>query len=161
MNSHSEQANTQKPGVHRWYDQDIHLSELVRTMELLSEESQILFALLLASFCDEVVRLKGRSFFKEMDWNKLKGLYKSKTGRRWYDDQTVLHVAFNKLYSLTDEDKAGIARKLHVPVRLVGNYEAYCKEHQRPLDLDEIQAILSTIFKDGPEKALQIYSVFE
>lgn len=161
MSSHSEQAQKSKSSVHRWYDQDIHLSELVRTMELLGEESQILFALLLASFCDEVVRMKGRSFFREMDWAKLKGLYKSKTGRRWYDEQTVLHVAFNKLYSLTDEDKAGIARKLHVPVLLVGNYETYCKEHRRPLDLDEIQAILSTIFRDGPEKALEIYSVFK
>lgn len=160
MNSHFEQVHTPNASVHRWYDHDVHLSELVRTMETLSEESQILFALLLASFCDEVVRRKGRSFFREMDWAKLKGLYKSKTGRRWYDEQSVLHVAFNKLYSLNDEDKASIAHKLHVPVRLISNYEVYCKEHRRKKDLDEIQSILSTIFKDGPEKALQIYSVF-
>jgi hypothetical protein len=146
---------------HRWYDVDIHLSELVRTLESLSEESQTLFAFLLVFFSDQVVERKGRVFFRELQWEKIMGIYKSKSGRRWYDKQAVLHKAFNKLYSLNDLDRAAIAQELHVPGRIIHHYESYCSEHQTPLDLEMICSILETSFKEGPEQALTVYTVFE
>lgn len=161
MSKHSEPGQSKNTSIQRWYDRDIHLSELVAILESLNDECQTLFAFLITFYCDEIVKLKGRTFFRNLEWKKLKDIYKSRNGRRWYDNQSVLHVAFNKLYSLADEDKAQIARKLHVPAKLVAKYEIYCKERQRGMDLDEVQAILATVFKDGPEKALEIYSVFD
>ena len=147
--------------VHRWYDRDLSLSELVRTLESLSEESQVLFAFLLMFFSDEVVQRKGREFFRELEWEKLIGIYKSKSGRRWYDQHAILHTAFNKLYSLNDLDKAAIAKELHVPGRIVQHYENYCKTHQTPADIEMIYTILATSFKEGPDQALSVYSVFK
>lgn len=162
MDNQNQTAPSVNTGFfHRWYDVDIHLSELVRTLESLSEESQTLFAFLLMFFSDEVVERKGRAFFRELQWEKLLGIYKSKNGRRWYDKQAVLHKAFNKLYSLSDLDRAAIAQELHIPGRIVHHYEAYCNTHQTPLDFNMIYSILETSFTDGPEEALTVYSVFE
>jgi hypothetical protein len=162
MDNQSETAQSANTGFfHRWYDMDIYLSELVRTLESLSEESQTLFAFLLVFFSDEIVRRKGRAFFRELQWEKLMGIYKSKSGRRWYDQHAILHTAFNKLYSLNDLDKAAIARELHIPGRIVSHYEAYCSTHQTRPDLEMVYSILETSFKDGPEQAMSVYSVFD
>jgi hypothetical protein len=161
MNNQSEYANSEQPVFfHRWYDMDIHLSELVRTLEGLSEESQTLFAFLLMFFSDEVVHRKGRAFFRELEWEKLIGIYKSRNGRRWYDQHGVLHTAFNKLYSLNDLDKAAIAKELHVPGRIVQHYEAYCQSHQTSADIEMVCSILETSFKEGPDQALSHYADF-
>lgn len=161
MNDPSVQTGSSNTGFfQRWYDMDIYLSEFVRTLEGLSEDSQILFAFLLMSFSDDVVRRKGRSFFRELEWEKLIGIYKSKSGRRWYDQQGVLHAAFNKLYSLNDVDKASIAKKLHIPSHIVQRYENYCQQHQSPTDIEMVYAILETSFKDGPDEALSTYAIF-
>jgi hypothetical protein len=162
MNNQSEHANSAQPGFfHRWYDMDMHLSELVHILEGLSEDSQTLFAFLLMFFSDEVVRRKGRAFFRELEWEKLIGIYKSKSGRRWYDKQGVLHAAFNKLYSLNDLDKASIAKELHTPGRIVQHYEAYCQSHQTSADIEMVCSILETSFKEGPDQALARYTVFD
>lgn len=140
--------------LHRWYDQDIQLSELVRTLETLREESQTLFAFLLTSFSDEIRRVKGARFFQELQWGKLLALYKSKRGRRWYDREAVLHKAFNKLYSLTDADKAQIARNLVLPIRMVKQYESECDAQQQPIDLDTLCSIVEFAFNEDARPSL-------
>lgn len=161
MNDQSAQTGTSNASFfQRWYDMDICLSEFVRTLEGLSEDSQTVFAFLLMSFSDDVVRRKGRAFFRELEWQKLIGIYKSKNGRRWYDKQGILHTAFNKLYSLNDMDKASVAKMLHIPSRIVQRYETYCQQHQAPTDIEMVYSILETSFKDGPEEALSTYAVF-
>jgi len=146
--------------IQRWYDMDVQLGELVRTLENLSEESQMLFAFLLTLFSDEIVKVKGLSFFREMEWEKLIGIYKSKKGRRWYDQDPVLHKAFNKLYSLNDQQKAAIAKELYIPGRLVSLYEAHCKAKTQELNLETICEIVGTCFTEGAEAAQQRYASF-
>lgn len=144
----------------RWYDQDITLGELVKILETLSDENQLLFAFLMSFFSKKIIQSKGRQFFRELEWEKLLGLYKSKkNSRRWYDREPALQKAFNQLYSLNISDQGLIAKSLHVPSVLAKRYEDYCNSHQKPLNMDEIHGILATSFRDGPEEALQIYSV--
>lgn len=147
--------------IHRWYDSDVQLGELVRCLETLSEESQMLFAFLLTLFSDEIARLRGMGFFREMEWGKLMGIYKSRQSRRWYDREPVLHKAFNKLYSLNDGDKAAVAGQLYPSSRIVAQYEGYCKAQSRQLDLETICAIVETSFAEGPDAAEKRYVGFK
>lgn len=145
----------------RWYDMDVQLSELVRALEVLSEESQTLFAFLLSFFSDEIVKVRGRAFFSELEWDKLMGIYKSKKGRRWYDQHDILHKAFNKLYSLSPEDQAAIARELYVPSRIIKSYETHCQATGKEPNVDKICDIVATSFKDGPQAAQERFARFE
>ena len=78
----------------RWYDIDERLREMVETMERMGNDSQYLFGYLLCFFSEELVRTKGQTeALKDLDWDKLMGLIKSKRKRRWYDQEPVLHKA--------------------------------------------------------------------
>jgi hypothetical protein len=157
MDDISGQDPARKSRIHRWYDMDVQLSELVLSLEMLSEESQTLFAFLLMLFSDEIVRAKGRAFFQELEWEKIMGIYKSKRGRRWYDRQPVTHKAFNKLYSLSDDNKAIIAQQLYIPVRIVKQYETHCQEQGGTPDINLIFDIVETSFREGPQVAQERY----
>lgn len=145
--------------LHRWYDQDLRLSETVALLEELREESQILFAYLLLYICEESTRRKGRLFFRELTWTKLLGIYKARHGRRWYDREPLLQKAFNTLYALGEQEQMIIAENLYAPVRLTHYYEASCAERDLPISMDRIQEILAFCFKEGSGKALEVYSI--
>ena len=146
--------------IQRWYDLDIHLSGMVRTLETLSSDSQTLFAHLLKDSTARIIKIRGRSFVRALDWTIFIGLVKSKRSRRWYDQKQVLHVAFNMLYSLSDADKALIGRELFLPAELVLRYETYAKARHEEISIDVVHRILETCIKQGPEKALETYSIF-
>src|SRR5690242_7635008 len=129
---------------HRWYDLDLTLSELVQTIQALSEPSKILFGLLLLNFTDRVVQVRGHSFFTQLEWPKMLGIIKSKRGNRWYDLDPVLHQAFNKLYSLSDADKDLIAKALYRPVLAVRRYEKECLSHSTPPDIEMVCSLVET-----------------
>lgn len=139
--------------LHRWYDQDHHLSELVRVLEQLSDESRYLVALLLGSIAEEAIALTGkRHFIKDLDWDRIIGILKSKRGRRWYDEEPEMHKAFNLLYSLDDEAKDWVAEQLYKPVLLIQTYEDRCKSSGAEIDLNVICDIIEVTFKEGVDK---------
>lgn len=138
---------------HRWYDMDLTLSELVQTIQALSEPSKVLFGLLLLNFTDRVVQVRGHSFFTQLEWQKLLGILKSKRGKRWYDLDPVLHQAFNKLYSLSDADKDLIAKALYTPILVVRRYEEECLSHSSPPDIGTVCNLVETCFTQGSEQA--------
>ena len=153
---------TERPSfLHRWYDQDMHVSELVAIMEGLSDESQYLLALLLGAIAEEIIANKGKSqFVKELDWDKLISLMKSKRGRRWYDEEPEMHKAFNLLFSLDDADKGAVGRQLYVPALIIQAYERYCKAKQHPVDLDVICDIVEVSFREGAQAAESKFAHF-
>ncbi|MEB3287077.1 MAG: hypothetical protein VKJ04_06200 [Vampirovibrionales bacterium] len=147
--------------LHRWYDQDLHVSELVKVMSGLSDENQYLLALLIGALSEEVIKHKGKSnFVQELDWDKLMGILKSKRGRRWYDEEPEMHKAFNILYSLPDMDKAWVGEQLHMPSLLIESYERRCKEQGKPVDLEVVCQILEVTFKQGIETAQAQFAHF-
>jgi hypothetical protein len=154
--------NLPKPFVpiQRWYDMDAQLSDLVRTLEILGPESQALFAYMIKISSDRIIKIRGRAFFRSLDWTIFMGLIKSKRSRRWYDEQAPLHVAFNTLFSLNDADKALVGRELSTPAHLVQRYEHYAQGKGEPVCLDVVQSIVETCIKEGADKALEVYSVF-
>lgn len=131
----------------RWYDVDAVLSEMIQTLEMLSSQSQSLFGLLLERFSDRVIQVRGHEFYAQLDSRKMLGLAKSKQMRRWYDQETSLHKGFNKLYSLSDADKALIARELYTPIRLVRRYEEQCLERCEAPDIEQVQQIIAACFR--------------
>ena len=145
--------------IHRWYDVDLQVSEMVAALEGMTEESKHLFGFLLCFLCDELIKTKDRSaFMSELDWNKLVGLMKSKRSRRWYDHEPVLHKAFNLLYSLNDDDKILIGRELCAPSQLVREYETRCQDKQKTPDVNIVFEIVESVFTEGPNKAHERFS---
>ena len=136
----------------RWYDIDEHLRETVETMERMTNDSQYLFGYLLCFLGEEVVKAQGKKeALKELDWDKLMGLVKSKRKRRWYDQDPVMHKAFNILYALNDQDKILVGDELYLPVRLVRRYERRCEDSSQRCDIDTICDIVETFFTEGAE----------
>jgi hypothetical protein len=146
--------------IQRWYDMDAQLSELVHTLETLSPQTQALFAYLIRMSSDRIIKIRGRQFIRNLDWTVFVGLIKSKRSRRWYDQQAPLHVAFNTLFSLSNPDKALVGRELSIPAHLVERYERYSEAKGQDICLDVVQSIVETCIKEGPDKALEVYSVF-
>ena len=136
-----------KSGVplQRWYDQDTQLGELVHTLETRNR----------------IIKLRGRDFVRQLDWTIFIGLIKSRRGRRWYDQEATLRVAFKTLYSLSFPDKALVGRELSIPAQLVQRYETYCQKNQDEISLDMVQTIVETCIKEGPKSAQDIYSIFQ
>lgn len=130
----------------RWYDIDLALSETVKTLESLSHVSQTLFGLLMNHFSDRVVSVRGHAFYTQLDWSKLQGLAKSKRSRRWYDQEALMHKAFNKLYSLSDSDRILIARELHTPIQLVRRYEEECLSKSLMPEVETVYSIVESCF---------------
>lgn len=139
----------------RWYDMDVNLGELVRCLESMSPESRTLFGFLLSAFSDRIVETKGRDFYSGIGWDTIRGIYQSHQKRRWYDEEPAMQQAFNKLYSLSEEERAAVGRELHVPARLVSQYELYCLGHGQKPKLEWISDIVDTCFEKGPEVAQQ------
>lgn len=150
--------DTHNPQFKRWYDLDLHLSELVNLMEQMSEESQVLFAHLMRLMSDELIRTNRRQFIDSLDWQKLRGIFKSKQGRRWYDQEPNIHKAFNLLYSLQDEHKAAVARELYVPSQIVGEYETRCREEHTNPDIEVVCRIVELVFREETDKARAQFS---
>lgn len=131
----------------RWYDLDVALSESIRILESLSQPSQTLFALLMTHFSNRVVQVRGHAFYAQLNWNKLFGLLKSRRSRRrWYDQEALLHKAFNKLYSLSEVDQGLIGRELRVPLQLVRDYEETCLSQSRMPDIERVCRIVEDCF---------------
>lgn len=143
----------QPPSVHRWHDQDFHLSELTTTLERMSEESRYLFALLLCDFSKMVIQAHGSQFIRDLQWRKMTALLKSKQARRWYDTEPMMHRAFNLLYSLQETDREWVAQELYIPSRLVGLYETHCQLSDRTVNLDTVCQLVEKVFQAGPQAA--------
>ncbi len=141
----------------RWYDRDVNLGELVRTLEGMGRESQTLFAFLIADFSERIMDAQGRDFFVPLGWDTVRNLLRSRQGRRWYDEEPAMQQAFGKLYSLKPEERAVIGRELHVPARLVSRYETACRNRGEAPDLEKISEIVDTCFGKGPAFAQEFY----
>lgn len=146
--------------IHRWYDMDAQLSDMVRTIEVLSPQSQLLFGHLLKNTISRLIKLRGRAFTRELNGQTFLGIIKSKRSRRWYDQSPTLHTAFNMLFSLSDPDKTLIARELAIPAELIHDYEAYAKAHNDKVHVNVTFSILETYLTKGREEALSVYAIF-
>jgi hypothetical protein len=156
----SQEISKAQMPVHRWYDRDAQLSDLVRTMERLSPDSQVLFGHILKQTAWQLIKHRGRTFVRNLNWETFMGILKSKRSRRWYDRDHTLHTAFNLLFSLADGDRALIGRELSIPAELVHHYETYAQSRNEDICLDVVQSILETCFREGPHQAVATYSIF-
>lgn len=138
-------------GYKRWYDVDLHLSNMVRTMELMTGQNRQLFGHLICMLCEN--RIEAEPEVRKTDWEHLQGLIKSKRGRRWYDEDPVMHKAMNLLYTLTETTKIQIARQLVDVTGLVHDYELFCLKNDRTAEIDIVQTIIAKGIQDGAEEA--------
>jgi len=139
---------------------DAQLSDLVRTLEVLSPQSQLLLGHLLKNTIRRLIKMRGRNFTRGLNIKTFMGLIKSKRSRRWYDQSHTLHTAFNMLFSLDDLDKSLIARELAAPVELIHDYEIYAKTHNDKVHANVTFSILETYLTKGHEEALKMYAIF-
>jgi hypothetical protein len=145
--------------IKRWYDLDLRLSKLVTAMEQMNDDHCQLFGYLISHLFDEIVNKGNRGeFFRELDWGTIRGIWKSKSRRRWYDQDDVVHKAFNLIYSLADKDKILVGQNLATPAELVAGYELYSAKQNQPLELDTVCEIIETCFRDGDEQAAAKYA---
>lgn len=145
----------------RWYDADPRLSTVVRTMECMGETIQRQFAEKLLELSEEWVLIQGgEAYLSALNTKKQDGLQKSNAKKRWYDQYETLHRAFNNLYALDDLSRRSIAEKLSLPIEIVKGYEQHCRDLDKQPEMSVIDEVLRTCFKERPERARRLYSVY-
>lgn len=146
--------------IKRWYDFDPSVSQLVHLIETLNPVSQKLLSTLIIHLCKQLVQSHNHKFIKNLKWETYQGILKSRRGRRWYDQEREVKIAFNMFFSMTDSDKIYIAKELIGLALIIEGYESHCKTCQNKVKSYMINSIISTYLRGGAEKATQLYGVF-
>lgn len=144
----------------RWYDADVRLSAVVRTMECMNESSQRQFAEKLLELSQELLAQQGGEYLSTLDNAKQEGLKKSQAKKRWYDQYESLHRAFNNLYALDGFSRRNVADKLSTPIEIVQGYELHCEQTDKTPDVKVVEEVLRSCFKEGPERARRLYALY-
>ncbi len=101
-----------KVGFTRWYDRVPELSQAVRMMEKLPERHQVLIARVIIEATPMHAVTERKEGVKNMGSDKVMGLLKSKSKKRWYDQDPTVHQAFNYLYLMNDVLRYEVAMKM-------------------------------------------------
>ncbi|MBY0449172.1 MAG: hypothetical protein K2X01_00920 [Cyanobacteria bacterium] len=142
----------------RWYDYDTILSKMVGSLETMTNDSRRLFGYMICCFSKTLILSQTRTeFLFSLNLSKVKGLFKSQAKRRWYDQDPVLHKAFNLLYSLDDENRQIVTEKLFAPASVVREYELACKEEKLKPDPIIVHQIIETCFLQNAEQAREFF----
>ncbi len=100
-----------KGGYTRWYDRTSHMSQAVKLLEIAPEPFQKAIAHSIVSQVD-IGDITKRNGIKKIGTHKVIGLMKSKTKRRWYDQDPIMHQAFNYLYIMNGKQCDVFALKI-------------------------------------------------
>ncbi|MGE0200520.1 MAG: hypothetical protein AB7P76_06095 [Candidatus Melainabacteria bacterium] len=114
----------------RWYDEQNELAVAVRLMKQLPLEYQSLVCKPVTDLLT-MTELTGRngSELKQMGTERVVGVMKSKTKRRWYDQDPHVHQAFNLLYVMEQHEQQEIACRFLFSMRAM---QAYFQKVQGP-----------------------------
>lgn len=104
-------------GYTRWYDRIPALSQAVRMMEKLPEARQRWISETIVNLMPMHQVPQRTDGLKKVGSEKVLGLMKSKVKRRWYDQDPMVHQAFNYLYLMTDELRYEMAIKIMICIK--------------------------------------------
>lgn len=99
-------------GYTRWYDRIPELSQAVRQMEKLPLARQQWLAHAIIDLMPMHQVSQRTEGLKKLGTEKVKGLLKAKVKRRWYDNDPLVHQAFNHLYLMDDQLRYEMAIKM-------------------------------------------------
>lgn len=145
----------------RWYDFESQLSKIVRSMELMNDNSQIKFGERLLDLSEQLICERGgANYMESLSLDIKEGLEKANAKNRWYDKHEKLHLAFKNLYSLNNGDRRQIAVLMMTPIKIVKAYETYCKVNGQKPDLNIIDEIMRTCLTSGSQRAENLYQIY-
>lgn len=99
-------------GYMRWYDSIPELAQAVRQMEKMPLAKQQWLASAIVSLMPLHQIPQRTDGLKKLGSEKLLGLMKSKGKRRWYDQDPLVHQAFNYLYLMSNDLRLEMAIKI-------------------------------------------------
>ncbi|MDX2086179.1 MAG: hypothetical protein SFZ03_12415 [Candidatus Melainabacteria bacterium] len=106
----------------RWYEQNPTLGRAVALMEKMPLVQQQCIAQEMIEFI-RVEQLTSTNFEpRNLGYEKVQGLMKSKQRARWYDQDPVIHRAFNDLYKMHDQGRHVIALKILLCIQAFDQY---------------------------------------
>src|SRR5436853_556626 len=113
----------------RWYDRQPKLSQAFKLIIILPDEVRSIIS-------ESMILLANREFdsndptqsFKTLGSEKVMGLHKSKSKRREYDQNELLHKAMNYLYILSDANQDFMAEHILKMVDYIQKYLGACRE---------------------------------
>jgi hypothetical protein len=100
-------------GFTRWYDRISELSQAVRLLEKAPYlQQQVIATIIVGSMQLHHLTQRSEHGLKKLGSEKVIGLMKSKGKRRWYDQDPLMHQAFNYLYIMDDVLRHEMAVKI-------------------------------------------------
>lgn len=144
-----------KAGFTRWYDVKPELSQAVRMLEKVPAVYQHQICLVIIEQVENaLLDKKFDGSLKKHGSDKILGLFKSKSKRRWYDDDPVVHKAFNYMYLMDDKARYEAAMKIIISLNVLKQVLSGISQ-ANPLQTAHIasQTIIQSIF-DQPLNGL-------
>ncbi|MDX2085986.1 MAG: hypothetical protein SFZ03_11425 [Candidatus Melainabacteria bacterium] len=150
-----EMPEAQRPP--RWYDEDPAVSQLVRSLRTLPPDCQQVFALLLSGTSDvwHQERLQDHLRVLSVGVDRHLSLWKSKSKRRWYDRDPLMHRAMNHLLLLEPYQRKTLAERLNPAVEAVVGYVSQCQVWHRPVLPMEIGHLIRLSLNGGTDNTHQ------
>jgi len=126
----------------RWYDRIPELSRAVALLEKAPRDWQQLIAGDITNAV-ELYELTGQEAhgFKKLGTEKVMGLMKSKNKRRWYDQDPIVHQAFNYLFLMDD------LRRYETAVRILFSLKALEAASKKGIRARHAGSLVRTVFR--------------
>jgi hypothetical protein len=137
----------------RWYDRAPELSQAVRMMEPLPSDWQRMIAhVIIGSISTSNLTQRLEPGIKRIGREKVLGLMKSKGKQRWYDQDPLVHQAFNNLFLMDNALRREIALKVIISIRALEEIE---QQEEVSISGHQRQTLLQSIFDNGLEELLE------
>lgn len=136
-------------GFTRWYDRIPELSQAVRLLEVTPTRHREAICKMILEFAQNTAHNPANPDYglKKLGSQKVLGLMKSKSKRRWYDREPVVHQAFNTLYMMEDKQRYDTAIRILVALEAIKtalkNPEWQRKNVNGKLSHDVVQGVFS------------------
>jgi hypothetical protein len=134
-------------GFTRWYDSVAELAQAVRLMEKVPATQQRAISQVILDSVDlHAVRYKHDPGLKKLGTEKIMGLMKSKTKRRWYDQDPVVHQAFNLLYMMDEIARREMGLKIIFSIKVMEEAQLKMRSHPMVGRQMDVNGLVKSVF---------------
>lgn len=142
-----------RKGINRWYDINPDIARAFTSIQTMDSAYQHLVAEVILLLSTRIREQKVRNGeLLKVGAERALGLLKSQSKRRLYDQDKMLHKAFNKLFLLEDKQRAYLAKRLCNGIFYMEEYIDACYRMGRPEDIQEAIYLLKIAIDEGEDE---------
>jgi hypothetical protein len=137
----------------RWYEKDPDLFRFVTNLEHMPLAEQHRYCQIIVQLADswrEESLVAGKVM--NVGAERAMGLLRSQRKQRWYDQDPLVHRAFNSLYLFEDAVRISLSRRLNETIEFIQRYRDLCASYRLPPRDEDIQFFMQQSIRQETER---------